>query len=337
MSRILFLYDCPRHHSGIPALLQRLVGALVAQGTQLILALPKRPCGIPLYTAAEESYPAGDGQLDILWWPDEFFDVRYREQFVFEIERLHAERPLQRIMALDARTGFAAVVAGRLASIPVSVFVTYRDAFSTHYTYPQELDVVTQHADHLVSANPEVPHHLSMFYDVAPKWTLVDTRPTAIELATSSEPCEPVHPDRPYLVTTGMLSELIGLGDLLQRVEQFLSDGADEWIHAGTCDASTLLKIGAQLTARGLADRFQILESLHRDQYVALLRAAMVHLVPLGERDTNLAVYESQSWGVRLDLPQRFPFPALSSPEESDSSSQSDALTPVQFAGRLLA
>jgi len=301
------------------------------------LALPKRSCGIPLYTVVEESYPAGDGQFDIVWWPDEYFDVRYRQQFVFEIERFHAERPLQRIIALDARSGFAAVVAARLAGIPVSVFVTYRDAFSTHYRYPQELDVVTQHADHLVSANPEVPHQLSMFYDVPLKWTLVDTRPTATELAMSNEPAERVHPDWPYLVTTGMLSELIGLGDLLQRVEQFLSDGVDEWIHAGTCDASTLLKLGAQLTVRGLTDRFRILESLYRDQYVALLQSAMVHLIPMGERDTNLAVYESRAWGVQLDLPQRFPFREFSSSEVNGNSSPMDALSPVQLAGRFLA
>ncbi len=317
MSRILVLSNHGMAEpTGLPALVRRILGPLLSNGHVVVLALCKRECGLPLFESAEESYATDSTCLQVQWWPGREFQPNFRQEFVYRIERLHAEQPLSHIVALDVRsTGFAATVASRLIDVPVSVLVTHRDAFQAHFLAPQELDVVAEHARYLLSANPAVLDQLAAFYDVAPKLMLLDSRPDEVEMNVWTHRDEQAAPiagerDRPYAITTGTLNERIHVGDLLRRVESVLTRESFNWMHVGVCEPTTLLTVHQHLVSRGMQERFQITGVLSCGRYVQIVRGAQRHIVPQGERNTNIGVYESQAWGIPTDTPSGFPFPS---------------------------
>ncbi len=307
MPRCLVLFASSQI-SGLTPLCHQLVGGLVASGCDVSVALAKRSSGFPSYQMVEEAYPATSGTLEMVWLPEGIYQLPQRQDLVWAIEKQHDRSPLDLIIALGGRSGFSATVAGQLCDTPVAAYITYKDVFETHFRESQELDTISRHAAVLFSCNPQVLEHVSVFHDVDHKLRLMDSRP-AVGVLPNEIKRSASATESDTIVTTGTLNGLIRFEDLLQRVLAHFENGATRWVHAGFCKADTLVKIDRHLVTLGLPDRFQVKESMTRSQYQQLLLDARCHLAPAGERDTNLGIYESQAWGVPVDLPAGFPFP----------------------------
>jgi hypothetical protein len=308
MPHCLVLFAPSQPLSGIAPLARRVVGGLVSGGCDVSVALAKKSHGFPSSEPIAETYTTSPGQLEIVWWPEDISQFPQRQDLVWAIEQHHDRREIDLIIAIDSRCGFCATVAARLCKTQVAAYVTYRDTFETHFRESQELDVLARHAHILFSCNPQVLRHVSMFHDLDDRLRLMDPRPTASELSCQQERSDDAS-DSDYIVTTGVLNHLVRFDDLMARVQQHFRQGVERWIHVGSCNTNTLVKIDRHLVTLGQQDRLKITERVPRERYVDLLLGSRCHVIPEGERNTNLSVYESQAWGVPLDVAGDFPFP----------------------------
>jgi len=305
----------PNHQSpsGLPAVVQQMVGKLLRSGADVTLISPKPSSAFPTPGSATETVNHKDGRLALEWWPNEEFRTAQRSRLCFRMEQLFSQKKVDRVLSIGVRQcGFTAVVASRLARISASVFVTYHDAFDGLLKAPHELETVVRFADHIIGTNPEVLSHLLRFYDTVDRGVLLDSRACIRELALPEGEMDPEEESHDGVVTTGQLNHSVHLPELLDRVQQaWAEDGVSTWKHAGTVAPETLLQLFRLMTSMGLQDSFSTTGVMSRLRYAQVVRGARRFIRLDGERDTNLAAYEAEAAGIRVSVPESDPFPPL--------------------------
>lgn len=323
MQRVAMVSPSPGYPSGLPSIVERLVGEVLREGAEVRLISQKPTAGFPHLEVATETSQALSERLHVEWWPSEEFRVCQRSRLCYHFEQLVHQHRIDRILAVGVKKcGFAAVVAGRLVGVPVSVFVTHADAFSGPLQAPHELETVIESADHLFCTNPAVISFLGRFYDVAGQFVLLDSRACAIELAVSETFADTPRDEPGYVVTTGQLNSSVHLPELLRQVQRGLSrEGVPAWKHVGIVQPDTLVPLMRLLTSLGMADDFSLTGILPRAEYAEVVCGAKALIVFDGERDTNLAAYEAEASGVQVTLPEDGPFPRYNEALEPGAAS----------------
>jgi len=333
--------------SGIPEVVQQIIGGFLSRAVSVTMILPKPAAGLHLYKPAREYYDSRNGRLDVEWLPDSEFSHGRRESLLYYLESLIVRENLDRILVVGVRrAGFVSAIAARLRGNPFSAILTYRDAFESHLNTPQELELVTETAKLLIAPNPSVLQHLDCFYAFAERAFWLEMLPVSVDAEDSEySPVkediryrETVSAGRPYVCTTGDINPLVDVAELLDRVIGLMHEGvADRWIHVGTIEANTLLHLSSRLVLLGMLKDFALTGVVDRSCYRCLVQGARAVIKPRGEVDTGLGALEANRWEVPLSVPPEYPiWPRKSYPPRSEShvkleasSSRGNRFTPT--------
>jgi hypothetical protein len=304
--------------SGIPQMINHIIGGLLSRGVSVTAVLPKNPDGLGLYKPATEYYDSKNGRLAVEWLPAADFGHNGRENLLHYLETLIVREDVEHILAVGVRkAGFISSIAARLRGKHFSAILTYRDAFECHLNTPHELDLVTEAAKFLIAPNPFVLQHLECFYSLGDRACWLETLPhdldsEFIDLEEDLRYRETVSQGQTYLCTTGHISALVDVGELLDRVTRLMHEsGADRWIHVGTMDPNTLVHLSNRLALLGMTNHFSLTDILDRSRYRCLVQGARVVVKPAGEVDTGVGAIEANGWEVPLSVPPEYPISPL--------------------------
>lgn len=334
--KVLIISDQDGHvPSGIPQMVQQLIGGLLSRGVSVITILPKPSAGLGLYKPAREDYDSQNGRLAVEWLPDSDFSHGRRESLLHYLESLIVKEDVNRILAVGVRkTGFVSGIAARLRGKLFSAILTYRDAFECHLNTPQELDLVTETAKLLIAPNPSVLQHLECFYSFGDRALWLETMPTIVdsECFHREEDLryrETVSAGQTYVCTTGDINPLVDVAELLDRMVGLMHESvADRWIHVGTIDPNTLMHLSSRLVLLGILKNFALTGVVDRSCYRCLVQGARAFVKPAGEVDTGVGAIEANGWEIPLSLPPEYPiWPLKPCSPRSDSLGQHEPLS----------
>jgi hypothetical protein len=314
--------------SGIPQMVEQIIGGLLSRGVSVTTVLPKPSAGLSLYKPAREYYESQNGRLAVEWLPIADFSNGRRESLLHNLEGLIAKEDLNRILAVGVRkAGFVSAIAARLRGKLFSAILTYRDAFESHLNAPHELDLVTETARLLIAPNPFVLEHLGCFYNFGDRAYWLEMLPTianseCFHLEEDLSYRETISASQPYLCTTGDINPRVDVAELLDRVVGLMHEGvAEQWVHVGTTDPNTLMHLSSRLVLLGLLKKFALTGVVDRSRYRCLVQGARVVVKPAGEVDTGVGAIEANGWEIPLSVPPDYPIrPLKRYPPRSDCS-----------------
>ena len=312
--------------SGMPQIIQQIIGGLLSRGIAVTTVLPKRSVGLDLYKPAKEYYDSPNGLLTVEWLPEFDFNFANRDRLLHHLETLIVKECVDRILAVGVRkAGFISSIAARLREKLFGIVLTYSDAFESHLNVPQELDVVTEAAKLLIAPNPLILEHLGCFYPLADRAFWLQTPPTILDSECFDAEEDLRYRDataggQTYLCTTGNINPLVDVAELLDRAVGLMRDGvADRWIHVGTVDPNTLMHLSNRLVLLGMSDHFALTGVVARSRYKCLIQGARVIVKPAGEVNTGIGAVEANAWQIPLSTPAEYPVlplkPYLARPE----------------------
>jgi hypothetical protein len=300
--------------SGIPQMVNQIIGGLLSRGVSVTAVLSKQMDGLGLYKPAIEHYDSKGGRLAVEWLPATDFSHNGRESLLHYLETLIVREDVKHILAVGVRkAGFVSGIAARLRGKLFSAILTYRDAFECHLNAPYELDLVTEAAKFLIAPNPFVLQHLECFYSLGDRAFWLEMLPNLLDskrinLEEDLRYRETVSLGRTYLCTTGNISPLVDVAELLDRVIGLMHENvADRWIHVGTVDSNTLMHLSSRLSLLGMTDKFALTGILDRSCYRCVIQGARVIVKPAGEVDTGVGALEANGWQIPLSVPPEYP------------------------------
>ena len=320
-------------------MIERIVGGLLSRGVSVITLLPKPSAGLSLYKPAREYYDSQSGRLAVEWLPATDFSHNGRETLLHYLETLIVREDVKHILAIGVRkAGFVSSIAARLRGKLFSAILTYSDAFECHLNAPYELDLVTEAATFLIAPNPFVLQHLECFYSLGDRAFWLETLPNfldseCIDLEEDLRYRETVSRGQTYLCTTGNISPLVDVAELLDRVAGLMHESvADRWIHVGTMDPNTLMHLSSRLALLGMTNLFALTDILDRSCYRCVIQGARVIVKPAGEVDTGVGALEAKGWQVPLSVPPEYPISPLKSyPPRSEFGGPHRSLSSWRF------
>ena len=306
--------------SGIPQMVEQIIGGLLSRGVSVTTVLPKPSAGLSLYKPAREYYESQNGRLAVEWLPVSDFSHGTRESLLHYLESLIAEQNVDRILAVGVRkAGFVSGIAARLRGKLFSAILTYRDAFEDHLNAPHELDFVTETAKLLIAPNSFIFQHLECFYKFGDRAFCLEMLPRIVDseslhLEEDLRYRETVSAGHTYLCTTGDINPRVDVAELLDRVVGLLQEGvADRWVHVGTMDPNTLMHLSSRLVLLGILKNFALTGFVDRSRYRCLVQGARVVVKPGGEVDTGVGAIEANGWEIPLSVPPEYPIWPLKS------------------------
>lgn len=314
--------------SGIPQMLEQLIGGLLSRGVSVTMVLPKPSAGVSLYKIATEYYNSSNARLVVEWLPAEEFSHGRRESLLHYVESLIANQNVDRILAVGVRkAGFVSGIAAQLRKKVFSVILTYRDAFEGHLNVPQEVEFVTETAKLVIAPNPSVLQHLECFYSFGNRALWLEMMPAVVDseslqLAEDLRYRENISAGQTYLCTTGDINPRVDVAELLDRVVALMQKGiAGFWVHVGTVFPNTLIHLSSRLVLLGMLKNFALSGVVERSCYRCLVQGARVVVKPRGEVDTGIGAIEANTWEIPLSVPSEYPiWPLKSYPPRAEST-----------------
>lgn len=295
-------------------MVNQIIGGLLSRGVSVTAVLSKHLDGLGLYKPATEYYDSKNGRLAVEWLPAADFSHNGRESLLHYLETLIVREDVKHILAVGVhKAGFVSGIAAQLRGKLFSAILTYRDAFECHLDAPYELDLVTEAAKFLIAPNPFVLQHLECFYSLEGRALWLEMLPNlldseCIDLEEDLRYRENVSRGQTYLCTTGNISPLVDVAELLDRVIGLMHEGvADRWIHVGTMDSNTLVHLSSRLTLLGMTNNFALTGVIDRSCYRCLVQGARVVVKPAGEVDTGVGAIEANGWEIPLSVPPEYP------------------------------
>lgn len=298
--------------SGIPLLLRNNVTACLDCGASVYLALPKKDGLFNLPQASREDYSKSSGVLHVEWWPSHIFSHKSRVQLLFEIEAFAELNSIDTIFAYGLRScAYVGSVAARQRQIRCYPILYYDDAFEHHLNTPQEIDFIVNHGDTVLVTNKYIRRHLQAFYPEC-NFQVVSVAPSLADgHLYESILAEGVNTGSD-LVTTGMLTSLCNINELLECVAEAVHTNAiNSWRHLGLAEPEVISRLPVHLAYYGLTNKFSLTGKLSRPAFLRELANAKTLYKCAGQVDTGLSVLEANQLSIASSVPPCYPVHSL--------------------------